>query len=274
MEMSESSLDDLREILAEGQRRSEMLLHRLTQKADVDGQLEEELDPLEIVMLLESLAVVDERRARVLERFRKAASTERQRQEERSIRQFVLGALSELEAPQTAGFLEDYVWVTELVEVKSRGTGSLRRDEYRAWHRRQTRPRVAYIVPCLNGEGRAVARWLSRSDWPLAQRMSVGRAEQMWTTRGVCALLEGYESASEEGRARFLPVIARWANEVVDDEESLEAVLSVDDFSRLKTDFRAHLRELEAEVVPLQERAAEELLDADEEELLWGVKEQ
>jgi hypothetical protein len=256
--------DELRTNLEEGRQQSSTLLERLAGGAD----------PLEIVTLLESLAVLDGRRGLLLDHLRGLASAERQRQEERSIRQFVLGALADLETPQTTGFLEDYVWATELVEVKSRGTGSLRRDEFRAWHRRHARPRIAYIVPCLDSSGRPVPRWLSRSDWALAQRMSVGRAEEMWTTRGVCALLDAYVSATNEERARFLPIIARWASEVDDGTESIQRVLSADYLFQLRDGFRNHLRDLEGEVVPAQEKAAAALADAEEKEVLWGRREQ
>src|SRR5262245_686858 len=124
--MSTSDLSSqLRAILIDSHKVSEELLARI----------DDSIEPAEAVSLLESLALIDGRRASVLEEFRAAASASRQREEERSIRQFVLTALGEIEMPQTAGFLEDYLYAKELVVLKTRGMGALRRDEYRAWER-------------------------------------------------------------------------------------------------------------------------------------------
>ena len=62
---SPESTAELRNLLVEGAKTSEHLLHRLEQDAD----------PVEIVGLLEALALVDERRMRLLEDFRKRASS-------------------------------------------------------------------------------------------------------------------------------------------------------------------------------------------------------
>src|SRR4051794_30895434 len=111
MMSSEELPSELRNLLVHGREVSDALLERL------DG----DVDPVEVVGLLEGLALVDERRTRLLEQFRKQASSMRRREEERSIRQFVLRALDQVAVPQTTGFLEDYLYARELVEAKSRG---------------------------------------------------------------------------------------------------------------------------------------------------------
>jgi hypothetical protein len=255
------STDELRDLLAQGREVSADLLSRLDQDAD----------PVEIVSLLESLALVDERRQRVLDELRKEASSLRRREEDRSIRQFVLRALDELKVPQTPAFLEDYLYATELIEVKSRGMGALRRDEYRAWDRRRDRPRLAYVVPCLDEQGRPVPRWMGRSDWPLSQRILVDDAEELWKLRGVAAVTDAYRRAEGPTRSLFIPVIERLAWEVLGPEE---VEPDLDDASIDAVDSAVRSREVKVapRVTKAQERVVARLGEFDEAERFWGVR--
>lgn len=253
--------DELRDLLVQGREVSEDLLSRLEQGAD----------PIEIVGMLESLAVVDERRQRLFHRLRKEASSLRRREEDKSIRKFVLSALDEVGIPQTPGFLEDYLYATELVEVKSRGMGALRRDEYRAWDRLRDRPRFAYVVPCLDEEGHAVPRWMGRSDWPLAQRIVVDGAEELWRLKGVTALAEDYRRAEGASRSLFVPLIERHASEALADE-AVELDLDDASIEKVVSAVRARERELAPRVTRAQERVAARLGEFEEAERFWGVR--
>jgi hypothetical protein len=253
-------LSELRGLLIHGNEVSDRLLDRL----------EDTPDPVEIVSLLESLSLTDERRGHLLDQLRKEASSLRKREEERSVRQFVLRALDRIGTPQTTGFLEDYLYATELVEAKSRGMGALRRDEYRAWARLRDTPRVAYITPCLDEDGNAVARWMSRSDWPLERRLMVGDAEELWAAQRILALAEGYRAADADGEALFLPLIARYAHETIGDGlEPGEDDRWVDDVVHAA---RERQSELGPRVTRAQERVAGRLTDADELRRFWGIQ--
>src|SRR5436189_2814389 len=124
MEMDGDRYDELRTLLEASRDEIAVLLERLAT-----------LEPVELAALLESLALHDQQRAALLHAIRNQASNTRRREEERSIRQFVLRALAEIGSPQTAGFLEDYIYARERIVLKTRGFAALRRDENRAWRR-------------------------------------------------------------------------------------------------------------------------------------------
>lgn len=253
-------LSELRSLLAQGNEVADRLLDRL----------DDSPDPFEIVSLLESLALTDERRAHVLDQLRKEASSLRKREEERSIRQFVLRALEQIGTPQTTGFLEDYLYATELIEAKSRGMGALRRDEYRAWARLRDRPRVAYITPCLDEEGRAVARWMSRSDWPLERRFVVDGAEELWAVQRVLALANAYRESDPDSGALFLPILGRYAQEALGEDVSPELPEDGGWVETLVRMARHRGSELRPAVERAQERLAARFADADELRRFWG----
>jgi hypothetical protein len=252
----------LRAVLLDSHKVSEELLKRL----------DDSIEPAEAVSLLESLALIDQRRAIVLEEFKTAASASRQREEERSIRQFVLSALDEIEMPQTAGFLEDYLYATEFVVLKTRGMGALRRDEYRAWERLRDRPRVAYIVPCLDEEGHAVPSWMARSDWPLEDRIVVAGVEELWRFGRVRSLLKAYRDADTDAESLFLPAITRYATEAVGDVAIDEAnVPDKRSLQALSARVDESIAGLEAKLAPARKRVAERLSHTAEQQQLWGV---
>lgn len=259
---SQELSSELRHLLDEGRHTSDALLHRL--KSDPD--------PVEVVSFLEKLSQVDERRSRLLDQYRKQASLSRKREEEWSIRQFVLRALEQIGVPQATGFLEDYVYATELVEAKSRGMGALRRDEFRAWSRQRERPRVAYVVPALDETGSAASRWLARSDWPLADRIVVDGAEDLWALYRVRALQSAYRAAGTGTDALFVPLIDRYAREALGDELATETTEdSPASLKRMSGTVDARIEALEKRLKPARERAASRLSDKTEEQLLWGV---
>lgn len=195
----------------------------------------------------------------------------RRREEERSIRQYVLAALEQIGVPQTTGFLKDYVYATELVEVKSRGMGALRRDEYRAWDRLRDRPRKAYIVPCLDEDGRPVPRWMARSDWPLHRRLVVAGAEQLWELDRVRSLLAAYRESDPEADALFRPQIERYAREVLGDGAIQDVSLDEVWLTRLRSAAGDRQASLEPAVIAAQEKAAMKLAKIEEAQQLWGI---
>ena len=100
----------------------------------------------------------------------------------------VLQALGELEWPQNAGFLEEYLWAKRQLQLQSRAFASLRRDERRAWQRAPG-ARAAYVVPALNPDGSANPRWLTSSAWDLERRVIASPdTERLLDLRKIAAL--------------------------------------------------------------------------------------
>jgi hypothetical protein len=227
-------------------------------------------DPLELVALLEALSPLDRERAKLLEQARLEASASQRREQERSTRQYVLHALEEVGAPQTAGFLDEYIYTRERVVLNTRGFGALRRDENRAWRRNPGRRR-AYIVPCLDGAGNAVARWMSRSDWPLSTRIVAEGAEELWERKGVLALAKALRDEQDDVPAGvYLPLLEKCAWEAWGPDgpstDSRDWPLEVERTAA------AEVERLTRDLAGAQlARAArfEEALDP--EQLLWGI---
>jgi hypothetical protein len=255
---------ELRDVLTDVREVADGLLTRL-EAAD--------LTPAQAVGMLESLAQIDRRRADVLSRYRTVAAEQLRRAEERSIRQYVLGALGNIGTPQAAGFLEDYLYAHELVEFRSRGVGALRRDEFSAWHsdRKKDRMRTAYIVPCLDEDGRKATRWMARSDWPLAQRLVVSGAEELWTTSRVVAMTRAYRDADEESGALFTERIDRYAREALGDDFVDQISARADRYDELEKAATEQIEVMRERVEASQEQTADRLTGLNEEQQLWGV---
>jgi hypothetical protein len=231
-----------------------------------------DLEPVELVGLLESLSLLDQQRAQMLERARREASLTRRRDEERSIRQFVLRALEEIDAPQTAGFLEDYVYARERVVLDTRGFGALRRDENRAWRRRPGHRR-AYIVPCLDPSGAAVPRWMARSDWPLSARIVVPGVEMLWAWSRVEALCRGLRDEEDKtAMAVYAPLIEKYAREARGEQVDLAATQQRDWLHETEQEAVRETKQLKARLAEELDRIAVGFADLDAEQQLWGVK--
>jgi hypothetical protein len=154
---------------------------------------------------------LDGRRRRLL-RALEAAIADRQHgqhSDDRSVRQIVLDALSELELPQQTASLKDYVWARARVPVATRNLAALRRDEERSW-RRNPDKRPAYVVPALNPQGEPLSRWLTRSDWPLRGRVVVSpRQEDLLQAETTLALFAARERAQGEAGEALDAALAR-----------------------------------------------------------------
>lgn len=253
-----ATLVDLRETAAE-------LLSRLD---------DPEAPPVEVVGLLESLGSIDRTRADLLGQFQEMATRRRLREEERSIRRFVLGALGEIGTPQTAGFLEDYLYARDLVLFRSRGVGALRRDELRAWDRDRAsdRRRPAYIAACLDEQGQPVTGWMTRSDWPLPRRLLVPGAEELWSVSRVKALVAAYRDATEEAGPLFESLIERYASESFDADEVERRLNQANRYDEFEQAADERIAQLTAPVETAQTAAAARLSDRSEEQLLWGQR--
>jgi hypothetical protein len=248
--------EQLRELLELSRGELETLIERLPG-----------LDPVELVERLEALALLDQRRATFLDAAREYASTSRRRDEERSLRQFVLRALDEIGVPQTAGFLEDYIYARERVLLKTRGFSSLRRDENRAW-RRQPGGRRAYIVPCLDAEGRPVPRWMGRSDWPVIDRVVVPGAEDLWELQRFLVLLRAWhDEPNELAEAVYRPLLEKYAptGDVADAPGSNQS-----DLVQLERETRERVTRLGESVRAQRPEAAGRLARLTDEARLWG----
>jgi hypothetical protein len=234
---------------------------------------EDDVSAAEIVGMLESLAQLDRDRAELLRQYRSIAAAQLRRRAERSIRQYVLDALNEVGTPQVVGFLEDYLYATELVEFKSRGVGALRRDEFKAWHtdRQKDRMRVAYIVPCLDEHGRRATGWMARSDWSLARRLIVPGAEELWSVSRLVALIRAHRDAPEEQGALFTERITRYAREALGDDRVAELSSRADRYEEFEDEATTKIKLLREQVEAAQALAGERLeAEGLEEEQLWG----
>jgi hypothetical protein len=235
----------------------------------------DDIDSVELVTHLEGLARLDRVRQSELEQFRHEASFERRQSEERSIRQFILGALEEIGVPQTAGFLESYVYARERVMLNSRNFGALRRDENRSWARPNVRRR-AFIVPCLDHVGRPVPKWMARSDWPLEDRVFVPGCEELWAWHRVRTLFEALDEDVDEASAHlYLPLIEQCVAEARG--ERVSEPIAPDpyayDAAELDADRLAAgraIEELQDRLAPERAAIARRLATGTEAQLLWG----
>jgi hypothetical protein len=223
----------------------------------------------------EWLERLDDRRDELIRALRGEATEDRKREEERSVRQFVLRALEELESPQKAGFLQEYAWARFGVDLDTRGFGALRRDERRSWNRNPGRRR-AYIVPTLDAEGHPLARWMARSDWPLEDRITLeGDGQRLLDLHKILALYKTRLSGEPQDQPGdpLGWLIEKYGRDLL----SYEAV--ADDDAAGREAWLAEVREsAEAEFSVLAPRVASARLAAavvlakrPEEEQLWGV---
>src|SRR6266516_3166015 len=218
---------------------------------------------------------LDDQRDDLIRALREEATEVRKREEERSVRQFVLRALEELESPLNAGFLQDYVWARYGIDLDTRGFGALRRDERRSWGRNPGRRR-AYIVPTLDADGHPLARWMARSDWDLEHRITVvGDGERLLDLQKIRALVKirvDAEQVHDFGDPIGL-LIDKHAREilaespVIDDDATARGARIAELRERADTEFS----ELAAKVSAAQKAAAARLADRPEEEQLWGI---
>jgi hypothetical protein len=261
-----SAREELRDVLLEQRRIIDML---------VESAGDPSVSAARLAYWAEWLERLDDRRDGLIRALREEATEIRKRDEERSVRQFVLRALDEVDSPQNAGFLQDYVWARFGVDLDTRGFGALRRDERRSWNRNPGRRR-AYIVPTLDAEGRPLARWMARSDWPLERRITVAdEGERLLDLQKIRALAEA-RAAGEQQQEPGDPLgllIEKYASDILrhrpvadDDPERREARIA-----ELRKSADAEFADRAARVAAAQRDAAARLAERTEEERLWGI---
>jgi hypothetical protein len=190
--------------------------------------------PAEFAHLADLLDAEHERRnffiRELREQAREEAARERPREDDRSVRKFVLAALQEIGSPAKAGFVTEYVWAVERVDLNTRGFGRLRKDEQDAWEDhhglrpdgkdRSVRrpPRPAYVVPGLNARGQKLPRYMVRSDWPAEQRVVLVPYDRLVELAKLSAL---FRARQQEGRdypfAALGFLIEKHAGQVLED---------------------------------------------------------
>jgi hypothetical protein len=248
-----------------------LLAHTRAEITHVLERLEDdEIDAAQLVPHLESLRRLDGEREVLLDQLRHQASIERRRDEERSIRQFILQALDEVHAPQTAGFLEDYVYVRERVMLNSRNFGALRRDENRSWMRPRSRRR-AYIVPCLDEQGEPVPRWMARSDWPLTDRIFIPGVEALWGWMRVVALGAALRQEQDETvKALYPPLVEKYAAEALGEQPGSTEEMPID-WEAAERQARTAVDQLEAQFAAPRAAIASRFDKLEPGQQLWGV---
>ena len=249
---------ELRTVLLDQRQLMDQLLEKLN---------DSETSSVELVGLLEYIERLDRGRDGIARSFREDVSTLRKREEDRSVRQVVLRALDFVGAPQPAWFLQEFVWARDRIDLKSRGFGSLRRDESRAWRRRPGH-RIAYVIPALDSEGRAIAGLMARSDWLLADRLVVEGARRLYLLKG----LEGVLRARRDLLEPTAPDPYGLLVERCVAECGLETtpVQTKDDVDHFLTLIKAEIGASESLVITAQAVRAEALATLSDEQALWG----
>jgi hypothetical protein len=258
--------DSLRGVFVEQSRIIDQLLRSVGDPAVSAAQIAYWVDWIERL---------DTQRDELIRLLRDESTEVRKREEERSVRQFVLRALGEIGMPQNSGFVQDYAWARYGVDLDTRGFGSLRRDEWRSWSRSPKR-RLAYVVPTLDEDGRAVARWMARSDWPIEQRITlIGPSERLLDLHKIRSLTSA-RTAQTDQQAEGDPLgllidkygqqVLRVPMEIDDDRNEREAR-----FARLQQMADNEYAELSDSTAKARMAVAERLADRSEEEQLWGA---
>lgn len=258
--------DELRSVLTDQRRIIDRFLAGVADPA---------VSAVQLAYWAEWLERLDERRGDLIRALREEATEVRKREEERSVRQFVLRALDELGQPQNGGFLQDFVWARYGVDLDTRGFGALRRDERRSWKRNPGR-RHAYIVPTLNEDGQALARWMARSDWDLECRITAGDdGGRLLDLHKIQALsrIRAADGLEEEPGDPLGLLIEKYARDILSGEPVVE-----DDPAKREAQLAEFLEDADAEsarlakgVADARRAAAARLARHSEEEQLWGI---
>lgn len=248
------------------------LLALLHEQRQVIDQLLQELNspdpsPFELVGLLEHMERFDNDRDDLARIFRQDVSTIRKKEEDRSVRQVVLRALDFVGSPQPAWFLQEFVWARDRIDLKTRGFGSLRRDESRAWRRRPGH-RLAYVIPALDSQGHAIASLMARSDWPLADRLLVEGARRLFMLKGLEGVFRATrEAQASESRNSYRSLLERCVAESSLGTPRLQDKDEVDRFLAL---LNSEIQVSKSVVGAAQAASVKALAALPEEQTLWG----
>jgi hypothetical protein len=230
--------------------------------------------PVQLVDIAEALEPLAAKRAELVQHLREEASEARRRQEERSVRQFVLRALDEIGCAQNAAFLQEYVWLRDRIDLDPRGFGALRRDERRAWGRNPGR-RLAYVVSALGTNGEPLARWMARSDWPVLNRLVLPDDERLLDLRKMRALFRARRELDVTPRGLpdpFVSLVRKYSLAVFE-EAAPEASGSQERdrwFREREVQCEAEIGNFESATEATRRDIAERLERLPAEALLWG----
>jgi hypothetical protein len=227
-----------------------------------------EVPVAELVAQASMLGRLDQRRESLIDQLRREASAGvRASRPGLPVRAVVLAALDELDWPQNARFLEEYLWAKRELQIDSRAFASLRRDELRAWQR-SPGARTAYIVPALNPDGSANPRWLTSSAWDLSRRVVASpESERLFDLHKIHALrVRGSRgplgTLLERCAARILAI----------DPPPVSASLAAINAWRghVRTHTTALIEAIRSHDDPDRDRVAVKLAELPADELVWG----
>jgi len=240
---------------------------RLAQRLAADAR-DHEVPIADLVAQATMLERLDQRREELIGQLRRSASAGiRATTPGPPIREVVLQALDELQWPQNAGFLEEYLWAKRQLQLESRAFASLRRDERRSW-RRTPRSRAAYVVPALNPDGSANPRWLTSSAWDLARRVIASpETERLLDLRKIAAL------RVRGSRGPLGTLLERYAEHILAVEPPPVSATAAQT-SAWRAHVHAHATELIEQIRvhddPRRERIARQLAGRCEHDRVWG----
>jgi hypothetical protein len=255
----------LRDVVLEEQREHGRLL-QLIEEPTVEPEL--------LVDQIDLLERLDDKRDELVGELRREATRLARRRGERSARQLLLAALARIGMPQQAGFLQEYVWACDRVDLDRRQFASLRRDEQRSWLK-DPDGRIAFVAPVLTETGEPLRGWMARSDWPLEQRIVLpDSTERLVDLRKIEALLHARgERRDPEVHSPFDALLERY----------METVFELPGIVMSRPGSRKHWRKLladraghEAEQLrggdqAARVRAAKQLAKLPPEQQLWGT---
>jgi hypothetical protein len=266
------TLPDVRDELVAALEEALRLQQRLVADARNDG-----VPVADLVAQVSVLERLDDRRDDLISQLRRTASAGiRATRPGPPIREVVLDTLTELRWPQNAGFLEEYLWAKQQLQLDSRAFAPLRRDERRAWQRAPG-AREAYIVPALNSDGTANPRWISNSAWPLERRIVASeQTERLLDLQKIYSLAGRPGSADAHTRGPRGPIDAlleQYAKQILG-TEPLPVAASADETSAWRTRVREHASNLIGEIrrhdEPHRKQIARQLASLSERDRIWG----
>jgi hypothetical protein len=240
---------------------------RLAQRLADDAR-DQQVPVADLVAQAAMLERLDQRREELIGQLRRGASAGiRAATPGPPIREVVLQALGELEWPQNAGFLEEYLWAKRQLQLQSRAFASLRRDERRAW-RRAPGSRAAYVVPALNPDGSANTRWLTSSAWDLDRRViASAETERLLDLRKISAL------RVRGSRGPLGTLLERYAEQILAVDPlpvSATAAQTRAWRTRVHAQATALIDEIGRRDGPRRKRAARGLAGLSEHDRVWG----
>jgi hypothetical protein len=233
-----------------------------------DDARDRDVPVAELVAQATMLERLDQRREELIGQLRRSASAGiRATTPGPPIREVVLQALGELEWPQNAGFLEEYLWAKCQLQLESRAFASLRRDERRAW-RHAPGSRAAYVVPALNPDGSANPRWLTSSAWELERRVIASAdTERLLDLRKISAL------RVRGSRGPLGTLLERYAEQILEVEPPPVSATAAQT-SVWRTGVHAHATALIEQIgtrdSPRRRRFARHLAGLSEHDRVWG----